>query len=247
VRVFTFLTFATTIVLFCAIGGRLLAAARRTDGTPELTMGIAFLCGGLGSGVRVAAARGLEGSAHGFEIYVVGAALACLAPAVIALGVWRIFRPGEGWAGGLAAAVAALFAVFALTLIGWGAIPDRTTVTWPRVLDTSVAVIGYGWCGVEAWHHHRLSRRQARLGLVEPLIVEQFRLWALGMALLTAVPIATLLAIALFHRTASDVAPIFLAIQAISVAGAGAIYLGFFPTSGYARRVEARYGQSQAT
>lgn len=239
-RVFAFVTFASTIILLCAVGIRLLAAARRTGGAPELTMGVAFLCGGLGFGVRMLAVRGLDDSDHAFAAYLLGAALAALAPTAISIGVWRIFRPQERWAAGIVLGLVVLFGWYLVALVSGAAIPDRTTLGLQRLLDTTLAIAGYGWCSAEALHYHGLTRRQVRLGLVEPLVVEQFRLWGLGMASLTAVPLASLLAVGLFHRTPSDFPLLFLGLQAITVAAAVGIYLGFFPTAGTARRVEAR-------
>jgi hypothetical protein len=226
---------------------RLLLLARRTGEKPELLLGLGILgTAVLGYGVLIAAAvaRGVDepvATTSGERaLQAAGVVLHDAGVSMVVLFVLTVFRAGERWAAGLAAAMlAALWAGslgwelengFRNVGIGNGFWWLRYAVIWSYPL----------WTSVESYRYYGLMRRRVALGLAEPLVANRFLVWgsaSLGTALATWTA-------SLPYFLASDPAAavawrplIHVATATFGVATVALYALTFFPPAAYRRRL----------
>jgi hypothetical protein len=235
VAVVALVGFAAFVGVSLTVGLRLLLLSRRTREVPELAIGGALFAGGLGYALFIlgfslrllpdAVLRGVHALA------VIGLDLGLVS---LALGVWRIFRPGAAWARAAFAAVAAAMAVHvAASLAAYQPSGHRTPFAfW---IFNAAGGGAYLWAAWECLRYHGLLRRRARLGLVDGELVNRFLLWGLasstGFLLFGAGMANRLLVESGVHPAA------LLAQSASGLAGAACIWLAFFPPGFWLRRV----------
>lgn len=222
------------------VGLRLMWLARRTRGLSELIMGLGlFFMGGVSYPITLAAFHGeslplvvRQGMVWSHMVFnTVGMTL-------IALFTLRVFRPGEAWARGLVALVAVGYLVpMALQVFGPGVTRFLETMgQGPWKLSQLAAVGAPLWAGWESLRYRGMLRKRLALGLVEPELVDRFRLWCVAMwcassvtALSTALEVA---GIAMMGSLAGA-----LVVGPMGVVIAVALWLAFFPPRTYLRRV----------
>ncbi|MDJ0787078.1 MAG: hypothetical protein QNK05_09755 [Myxococcota bacterium] len=221
------------LVADVVVGLRLLWLAAHTRQLAELCMGLAtFLLGGVGYPLSIVARRGI-GLAGLESETLLGVAfcvqnLACFAMWVF---TWRVFRPDSRLAAGL---VALAMAGFGSSLIfGFG--HDSGAAYW---LGTATRGLAFVWACTEATRYAALLRRRRALGLVDPVVLDRIRLWALSMG-------AVALAFAVFCAGrlsgAGTQAPWVLGLTSFAGVLCGvSLWLAFLPPAAYVRRVEAR-------
>jgi hypothetical protein len=230
-----------TVVTF-VVGVRVLAVARRTRRLPELVIGAAFVSGSVGAlGMAIGprflwahAVREVAWAPAGSFLLVVLGTLG------LYYGTWRIFRP-TATAARLASLGAALVVAGFVCQLLYG---DVSNPGADRSLGMLLSLLGrtacYAWIGFEALRYAGMLDRRARLGLAEPLVVEQIRLWGVCGA-----AIAVTFALVLVTRFALAVQPLevpllTLLISALVVGASCAMWCAFFPPAFYRRRVESR-------
>jgi len=232
------LCFVTVCVGLIGIGVRLLCAARRTRGVPEMWWGVAYLLGGFAALSR-GIFSGVLGAREEHHLWLVlGSALGALSVVAVANGVRRIFRPHARWT------VALQAAVFAAAAAG---VAHKTTEPasgmelgmGQRLIDAAM-LLAYVWGGLESYGYYRRMRRRLAIGLADPVIVDQFRLWSFTfLCMVGTISMNLVVALGMGLRLV-EVPAVFVAIQLILVAGVVGTWIAFFPPLAYRRRVEAR-------
>jgi hypothetical protein len=229
------------IVVGWVIGIRLLRLARRTSGVPELALGVGeCLLAGLVPPLFIVAQAVSEPAvirtAHflGHLAYTVGSA-------VLILFTWRVFRPSETWARALV-----YLALFVLG-IGGGLNLSRAVMvhdaTELRAIQTLaflvmewISLVGFFWTTGEALHHHRRLRKQAALGLTDPVVANRMLLWAvvgLGGVLAAGAPVLA----GLSGLDPATHVPTRLVSAFAALTSSVAIQLAFLPPAAYLRWV----------
>ena len=209
-----------------AVGVRLLWLARRTTALPELCIGASFLLAGGIGGVLTT----LAGPEHR-ALYVVGSFAIDLGLSFLAVFNWRVFRPDSPWA---AAACFACIAAFAAAFLGRavaGSFGAGSVSGWDW-LSVVARMAMYAWGAGESLLHHAAGRRRLRLGLADPLVVNRFLLWAIGLlaVFLIWVQLAFVMAAGADPRTT------FLGTALLGFVCAGSLWLAFFPPAAWRRR-----------
>lgn len=238
--VFSMLGLLALVLVTFIIGLRLLLLARRTRQLPELVMGLALLLlGAIGSPVFFAA-QALAGDLGAALPWVVASGIFCVSTGGVSLWLftWRTFRPTSPWAAvlvalGVATALAG-FAGHGLTA-GFEAVrpADAGFWYWVGLASRSLA---FAWAAVEAARCYRRLRRQQRIGLAEPLIVNRMLLWAIASA--SAFVIFAMIALVLAPGGAREIGVLSILHSLLGLVGAVSIWLAFFPPSFYRRRFE---------
>lgn len=229
------------LVADLAVGLRLLALARRTRRLPEAAFGCAFvLLGGVGYPLAIVARAGLVDSPErAGTLLALGLLAQNAGCSALYVFLWRVFRPREAWSlplVGLAAGVLAWSVPGELFTDGfWGGI-DGGFFYWIGLAARAGAFV---WATAESLVFHARLRRRLRLGLVEPVLVDRFRLWSIASG-------AVLVAFAVFSagRLAgvnAATSPWVLGATSLGglVAGA-ALWLAFLPPRAYLRWVVHR-------
>jgi hypothetical protein len=232
------------VVVGWIIGVRLLRLARRTRGLPELTLGLGecLLAGAVPPFfviVQVATQAETLSRAASFAGHL-AYTLGC---AVMIVFTWRVFRPDVGWARALGLAmIAALGLGGALGMARAFLAPDMAALREPQtgafLLMEWVSVAGFLWTAAEAFHHHGRLRRQAALGLADPVVVNRMLLWGLvgagGVVAAGSPVLATLAGI-----SAMEHPPTRLVCALGTLASSVCIQLAFQPTQAYLRWVRS--------
>jgi hypothetical protein len=171
-----------SVLLAWIVGGKLLLLSRRTGQTPEFLVGLGLLmAGGLWSPLM---AVGRQATALSDEVrvalVVLGGITGFVGMTSIAIFNWRVFRPGETWAQGLAVAFACLVAgLYAAQSFNPGWLVFARQETGPWTYATMAGSLLYAWSCAEAWAAHAMLSRRQRLGLADPVVADRMRLWML--------------------------------------------------------------------
>jgi hypothetical protein len=225
------LGFASFVLVSLAVGARLLALAWRTRELPEAVIGAAlFFGGGIGYALVVTGLRVLgPGAEAAPAVLAVGNACVHAGSLALAVGTWRIFRPGERWPAALLLAVSSTLAFsFALRLLHVREIPPPSSVFW-----TSTAAGGtvYLWAAAESLASWSRLRRRLALGLADPAVTRRVGLWGAGCTSAVGMHLVAMTARALVGDAMPPAA--VAASSGLGFAAAIAIGLAFFP-GGYA-------------
>lgn len=148
----------------------------------------------------------------------------------------RVFRP-QARAASLAAGTASLALV--VTWLGLVFV-DRLE---HRVLSGSIWYwcdfvlrgAAYAWAAIESLRHHAAARRRLALGLVEPIVVDRFRLWGIAMTAISAMFVNAAIMATVFDGSPTPLW--YLVDGACAVIAAGAIWVTFFPPRRYLARL----------
>jgi hypothetical protein len=223
------------------IGVRLLRLARRTRGLPELTLGLGecLLAGAVPPFFIVVqvlqepvwAVRAAAFAGH--LAYTIGCG-------VMILFTWRVFRPTEEWARVVGGAMIGGMAVGGVLGLLRSLLADAASLREPQtvafLLMEWVSVLGFFWTAAEAFHHLGRLRKQAALGLADPVVVNRMLLWALvgvGGVVAAGGPVV----VALFGLSSMEHVPTRLLCAAATLGSSVCIQLAFQPPQRYLRWV----------
>lgn len=240
------------------LGVRLAKLARRGDGGPEGWLAAYFLLGAfLGMGLSNFVYMSWADAAmvlpdriatvlNAGYLFGVTAGMGCLYVFT------RItFRPDAAWSRALVAGVCTAMAL-AYLAIGWSGdfslvlVPGAAYwITW--ALRTSV----FAWLAIESLLYWGRMRRRLRLGLASPLVANRFALWGAWSCVMLAMGMIDPCARVWYATQIGGEVwvpelgrPIVLWLVSVSAALGGlamlTLYLTFFPTQAYRRRVVAR-------
>jgi hypothetical protein len=223
------------------VGVRLLLLARRTRGYPELALGL----GELLLSVAVPPLFTVIQVAHdetairtavffGHLVYTIGCA-------VMIVFTWQVFRPREAWGRALALGMIATVGVAGIFGVARAFLPTEVaSLKEPQVgaflVIEWVSVMGFVWTAVEAFRLHAQLRKQAMLGLADPVVVNRVLLWGVvglgGMLAAGAPLVGTLFGVStMTHSPTRLVCAVGTLVSSICIA------LAFLPTQGYLRWV----------
>lgn len=224
------LGFAAFVLTSFVVGYRLLTVGWRSGRVPETTIGASFvLSGGVGGLLGLIASR-LE-LLLGLPVQPV-LALANLSVsagvAFLGLFTWRVFRPRSGWA---RIAFTAGAAGLGVAFLGHLALGDFTQPGF-RWLTLAARIGVYSWALAETLREYALARRRRALGLADPLVVNRFLLWGVGMAAILALWLH--LAVTLAAGGGGPAA--WLVRSLLGLLCAVSLWLAFFPPEAYRRR-----------
>jgi len=232
------------------IGVRLIALSRRTQRTPERSLGFGFIgTAGLGYGILMFAMigrRAAGGVAEAPEIFTWLIALGwiChnLGVTFMLDFVQRVFRPDEKWAHTLK---------YTLGIVLWGGwladvLKGGLTASWPsHYYWIAFAVIGTYplWTASEAFRYWGQMRKRVSLGLAEPLVSNRFLLWTIAslttVASIWTVEIPTFLGYERMSPAAEHLTSItMLCTSAFGIVTIFTYWLTFFPPAWYQKRFD---------
>jgi hypothetical protein len=158
----------------------------------------------------------------------------------------RVFRPEVRWAECLAGLTMVALAVSTVAYIvevtgeNPRPMPEMLGVA---LLDSVAIAVAYFWTTFESFGVYHRLRRQLRLGLTEPIVVDRVRLWGL---MTLAAGIAVIMNV-LAMLTGTLLSPPMVAVSSVlGLLHAGFLFLAFYPTGWYRDWVERRYALASA-
>lgn len=233
-----FTMFLISLIATLVLGARLIRSGRRAGGVPELVYGLALFISGIGSIVRLVVYAVIGPSEETRLAVVFASVVSVVTLAVMTTGLRLIYHPLKRWPWALQAALVALSLVATWQL---AVAPIATGIRPLPQMANDIASTGMMVWGAGAASAHWLKlRRRLALGLVEPLVVERFKLWALGF-LVGGLTSASLW---LLPLTAGirivDVPWIMLTVNALVLVMTGLVWATFYPPEFHRRRIEAR-------
>ncbi len=237
-KLFMMMAFLISLIGTLVLGARLVAAGIRNRATPELTYGAALCVSGMGSIIRVVV-YGIVGVSEDTRSAVIFAS--CFSVGTVAImttGIRLIYHPRSRWPWALQASIVAL------SLVGTFHIATSPIAIQVRpfeqLLNDVASTCMLIWGAAEGFAYWGKLRRRLELGLVEPLVVERFRVWGLGFAV-GACASATLWATPLLMGVRIiDIWWISTAANLMLVAMTVLTWIAFYPPERYRRWVEAR-------
>ncbi len=224
------------ILVDAIVGVRLLILARRTRQIPEAALGTAFLLlGAIGYPLTTLARRGvLESESVNAALMGGGLLIQDVACFAVVLATAQTFRGGTL----MARVVVALAAVWflaswfgQLATSGFG--PLEANFAYSAGLAARTAA--FGWASFEAFRAYAHGRKRLRLGLAEPLVVNRFLLFAIGMG----AAFAAFVIFVVGQLTTANPAAAAWVLAATGVMGivtAVPTWLAFVPPAAYRRR-----------
>jgi hypothetical protein len=242
VELFSLVSFLALLVVGTTVGFRLLLLARRTRKLPEIAIGTACLTTALGGVFLCPILYFADSWPEGvvFATAIGSSVVNGVAGSAICLLTWRVFRPGRYWAASawVAASLALGAAVLVQTLRGdlvphWALHPENHVFMWVRVA-------AFLWGGLESLRYAGMMRRQARVGLGNPVVAAQIRLWGVASASIALMLVFWALAPHLGHASVLDWSAGMFAANALGLAGAGSLHLAFLPPAAWRRWIEKR-------
>jgi hypothetical protein len=175
-----------------------------------------------------------------FAVSIISKLNFALGASALCLLNWRVFRPGRIWAASaFAAASAAMLAAIAMqTLRGdatthWALLPENY-VLW------GVRTAAYAWTGFESLRYAGMMRRQARIGLGDPVVAAQIRLWGVAGTAIAAMLVFWALAPHLGHASVREWPSGMFAANALGLVAASSLHLAFMPPLAWRRWIEQR-------
>ncbi len=229
--------------LACAVVGvRLLRVAARTRQAPELSMGAALVSSGaIGFPLLIASQvlslrSGPSLAAHLLSAF--GAAFTFLGYIGLLIGTWRIYRPAAQWPRAVLAVATLIVVGSCATLFATrDATPGgvREIALWTGV---AVGISTFAWSAAESFALYGRMQRRARIGLVEPAVVNRVLLWGIGSLAAFAMSAQGLLMRVLSGPVVDDGQR--LVSSALGLIAAVAMWLAFFPPAAYRRRLAQR-------
>ena len=227
------------IAVDAVVGVRLLLLARRTRQIPEAALGTAFLLlGAIGYPLTTLARRGVIAS-ESVNAALMGSGLlvqdvACFA---VVLATALTFRGGTRVARIVVAVAGVWFAASWLgQLVTSGFGPLEPNLAYSAGLAARTAA--FGWASFEAFRAYTQGRKRVRLGLAEPLVVNRFLLFGLGMGGVFAAFVIFIVG-QLTTANPSAAAWVLAATGVMGIAAAVPTWLAFVPPAAYRRRFAA--------
>ena len=237
----------STVALGIALAIGLLRLGVRNRTAPELAMGLYCLLVSSGAVLFGLAIRaGATGSAAADALVRAYTLCIALAACALAVGIWRIFRRAEPWAGALAA--------FAILWIGaaWVACnvsghPVLLSEPTPQNLTFVAGRIAVYACGAfEAMRYSRMLRRRVELGLADPVSAHQIRLWGFAWLCAAAIAVGSVLGAWLGGHAVLESPLFLLPLSTLNAAAWICTWLAFFPPRAYQSWVAGERAASTA-
>lgn len=221
------------------VGLRTLWIFTRTRGMAELFIGVNVISVALGGLVLtvVGITSKTDQSGYSTPAYKVGLAFLALHLLAIYFGTWKVFRPTSRWAAGACL-------VTLVPICFWYVMASEHAGTvWVRpVLFQSIRGLGMTWSAFECFHHADKLRRQAALGLADPMMAHRFWLWAVGATSALLVCTLELMGWGLSEAAFSAPAAGLMVTAGLGLFGASTVALAFFPPGFYLTLVQRRLG-----
>jgi hypothetical protein len=226
------------VIASLVVGVRLVWLARRTRKSPELLIGSGLLLLAVLGYPLMTVARKAQALSEPTRIGLAASSGAAQAAGglLLVLFVWRVFRPDERWARGIAWGYAALAAgVYAAQTAdpGWWSWVSQEQGAWAAA--RWLFLVPIGWGAVESLRYWQLLRLRLRLGLADPVLADRFRLFGVAMSFGL---LSNLGAIAL---QIAEIELVGTAIGTVAVSpalvAAVALWLAFLPPRRYLERV----------
>lgn len=239
----SFGTFALGLSL--AVG--LLRLAARTRTAPELAMGLYCLFVTSGALLLGLALRAVQaGSAAVFPLTAASTFCIGLAAFALAVGIWRIFRPGERWARALVIGVGLWMGAswLACVLPGRPVLLGDLTVANGFFVTGRVAVYAYG--AFEAFRYAGMLRRRVALGLADPVTANQILLWGIAWLCVAGIALGSLIAMRLGGPEVVSSPSMLISLSTLNAAAWICTWLAFFPPRAYQRWIASARGDAAA-
>lgn len=227
---------------FGATGGRLLFRGMGRDAVFERLLGISYFCGGpLGYVPMGLASSSLLPDAWDPALEAFGRLNFAVSAVALYLFNRRVFRPdSQRWRVVTLALCAAVGACWLGLVIERAQQGVRIGDGIFHTADFWLRAAAYVWAASESLHQFVLTNRRFRIGLADPVLVDRFRLWGIGMSAIVA-----MFAVALFFPGGPT--PLLYVLNGLLAAGSTtAIWISFFPPIGYRERISARVPVQEA-
>ena len=228
-----------TLALSIFVCVRLLIAAFRSKGTPEIAMGTYQLLV-VGAIALYAALRGhfeARAYANAFPWVVLANYMISFGVVALAVGVWRIYRPSQPWAQHLCIALS----LWVLGGCTWTAFGDVLPTTVAPTPANAFFVTGrsavYLWGGYEGIRYSRMMKRRLALGLGDPIVAHQILLWGCFSLTMGMLAVSSLSAGWVLREAYTQWAPGQFITPTASLVASICLWLGFFPPAAYRRLI----------
>ena len=230
------------VAVAATVGYRLLLLARRTRKLPELAIGTTCLTMALGGVLLFPVIFFADSWPTGIIFassiiskcaYAVGASAVCLL-------TWRVFRPGRLWAASAWATASLALAAAILAQIMRGDVTSYFTLLPENHVYWWVRIAAFLWTGLESLRYAGMMRRQARLGLGDPVVAAQIRLWGVASMAIGAMMVIWALAPHLGHTSGRGWPTGVFAANALGLVGAGSLHLAFLSPAVWRRWIAER-------
>jgi hypothetical protein len=232
--------YAAFILASLVLGSRLILLWRRTREIPELVVGGSFLLAGvLGYSawlvMGIAVGAGAE-PATIKKIVIVGLGFTVIGGLCNGYGTSLIFRAGQRWAKVWVTCMGAVLVASWWMYVVSG--PEGSATAFWRTVVASAPL--HIWAATEAFMLGHMLRKRARLGLAQPMVANRTMQFGNCSSAVVVSIVVSYSAYLVYGMTP----PVWTATLASTclLAGAIAIWLGFFPPSGYRARVERALG-----
>ncbi|GAF71561.1 unnamed protein product [marine sediment metagenome] len=226
-------------VVTLVVGVRLLIRAGQTRGLPELLFGAAFVTGSVGVAGSQLGQRFVwtEPGPLFTSMTALGFGLQVLGTAALFAVVWRVFRPRDRWAMGLASA-GALLALGGWTL-RWvdGSFEGDVLRSRGLFLFQSMRIVVFAWSATEALRYAAALRRRVAVGLAEPAVANQILFWGVAGIFMIVTTLSIMLPILLTGRSPLEFALPMALITVSTLGTAVVMWCAFFPPLGMRRRL----------
>lgn len=222
-------------LVYFAAGIRLIRLSWRTQGSPELILGITFILWAL-SYVCWQIPIATTNQPLTQPLFFAGRVFTNAGTIFLAYFIWIGFRNHSRWAKYLVYTIAFCMLVAMVGSIAkgdWGGIEPTSNPWW--FLDWGAGFVAMAWIGVEGLIEYTRARQRMRLGLCDPLACNRFLLWAgVGSAwtLYNGVFLCQTIEFEADRVWSSNMDHAIAAIEAFGVA---LVYLIFFPPRFYRR------------
>lgn len=238
-----------SLALSILVGVRLVVVALRTRGVPEIAMGTYQVLVVAAIGVYQVLVRRTDAGMDPNELFgqvVFANLLIALGVVALGVGIWRIYRPAEPWAGALCAGLGLW------VLSGWlwtsagDVLPSTVAATPANAFFVGGRSAVYLWGGFEGIRYHRMLRRRAALGLGDPVVAHRILLWGLFSLSMGLLAVTSLTTGWVLGPAYSQWLPARLITPGITLVASICLWLGFFPPKAYERLVAARVAPTTA-
>ena len=227
-----------TLALGLVLALRLLRLASRTRSAPELAMGLYCLLVTVGTLFFAATLNAMAAnSAAAASLSAAHTLCVGLGAFALAVGIWRIFRPGEAWARALA--------VLAGVWLGSSWIlchlPGKPVLLSDATAANALFVAGrlavYACGAFEAFRYGAQLRKRVALGLADPVSAHQIRLWGIAWTCVAVIAGSPILVARLLGGVSVESPALLLFITSLNAAAWTCTWLAFFPPLAYQRWV----------
>jgi hypothetical protein len=236
-----------TLAISCLVAVRLVVVALRTRGAPEIAMGSyqVLVVAAIALYSHLSRAAVGKDPMLFFDQVVLANGLIATGVVALAVGIWRIYRAREAWAGATCAALSLwVVAGWAWTSTG-EALPTTLAATASNAFFVAGRSSVYLWGGFEGIRYHRMLARRAELGLADPVVAHQILMWGLFSLAMGTLAVASLAMGVVIGDGYSSSPAAQLLTPAVSLVASICLWLGFFPPAAY-RRMVARRASSAA-